>query len=71
MVEILYTESELNTIQARYPAMAEEDAFLVDDVEGGLCVDNTDAGIDGRFNSGSNKDKGSRRTMTTYAEGIY
>ncbi|GKA17376.1 hypothetical protein Tco_0697213 [Tanacetum coccineum] len=39
-------------------AMAEEDAFLVDDVEGGLCVDNTDAGIDGRFNSGSNKDKG-------------
>ncbi|GJW90878.1 zinc finger, CCHC-type containing protein [Tanacetum coccineum] len=39
-------------------AMAKEDAFLVDDVEGGLCVDNTDAEIDGRFNSGSNKDKG-------------
>nr|GEX42683.1 zinc finger, CCHC-type [Tanacetum cinerariifolium] len=39
-------------------AMAEEDAFLVDDVEGGLCVDNTDAGIDGRCNSGSNNDKG-------------
>ncbi|GJW75400.1 zinc finger, CCHC-type containing protein [Tanacetum coccineum] len=39
-------------------AMAKEDAFLVDDVEGGLCVDNTDARIDGRFNSGSNKDKG-------------
>nr|GEX87479.1 hypothetical protein [Tanacetum cinerariifolium] len=38
--------------------MTEEDAFLVDDVEGGLCVDNTDAEIDGRFNSGSNKDKG-------------
>nr|GEY08221.1 zinc finger, CCHC-type [Tanacetum cinerariifolium] len=32
--------------------------IFVDDVEGGLCVDNTDAGIDGRFNSGSNKDKG-------------
>ncbi|GKE94030.1 hypothetical protein Tco_1578885 [Tanacetum coccineum] len=39
-------------------AMAEEDAFLVDDVKGGLCVDNTDARIDGRFNSGSNKAKG-------------
>nr|GEV07281.1 zinc finger, CCHC-type [Tanacetum cinerariifolium] len=38
--------------------MAEEDEFLVNDVKGGLCVDNTDAGIDGRFNSGSNKDKG-------------
>ncbi|GKC14326.1 zinc finger, CCHC-type containing protein, partial [Tanacetum coccineum] len=36
----------------------EEDAFLVDDVKGGLCVDNTDAGIDGRCNSESNKDKG-------------
>ncbi|GKB81618.1 hypothetical protein Tco_0948513 [Tanacetum coccineum] len=40
------------------PAMAEEDAFLVDDVEGGLYVDNTNARIDGRYNSGSNKDKG-------------
>nr|GFB54067.1 hypothetical protein [Tanacetum cinerariifolium] len=39
-------------------AMEEEDAFLIDDVEGGLCFDNTDARIDGRFNSGSNKDKG-------------
>ncbi|GJZ43262.1 cysteine-rich receptor-like protein kinase 8 [Tanacetum coccineum] len=39
-------------------AMAKEDAFLIDDVEGGLCVDNTDAGIDGRCNSGSSKDKG-------------
>ncbi|GJY69643.1 hypothetical protein Tco_0472625, partial [Tanacetum coccineum] len=39
-------------------AMAKEDAFLVDDVEGGLCIDNADAGIDGRFNNGSNKDKG-------------
>nr|GEV31184.1 zinc finger, CCHC-type [Tanacetum cinerariifolium] len=41
--------------------MAEEDAFLVDDVEGGLCVENTNAIIDGRFNSGSNKDKGKLR----------
>nr|GEW28938.1 zinc finger, CCHC-type [Tanacetum cinerariifolium] len=38
--------------------MAEEDAFLVDSVEGGLCVDYTDAGIGGRWNSGSDKDKG-------------
>ncbi|GJU54167.1 zinc finger, CCHC-type containing protein [Tanacetum coccineum] len=42
-----------------YPAaMAKEDAFLVDYFKGGLCVDNTDAGIVGRCNSGSNKDKG-------------
>ncbi|GJT39611.1 zinc finger, CCHC-type containing protein [Tanacetum coccineum] len=39
-------------------AMTEEDAFFVDYVEGGLCVDNTDAGIVERCNSGSNKDKG-------------
>nr|GEZ48370.1 zinc finger, CCHC-type [Tanacetum cinerariifolium] len=38
--------------------MAEEDAFLVDNVEGGLCVDYTDARIVGRCNSGSDKDKG-------------
>ncbi|GJZ97881.1 zinc finger, CCHC-type containing protein [Tanacetum coccineum] len=38
--------------------MAEEDALLVDNVEGGLCVDYTDAGIVGRCNSGSDKDKG-------------
>nr|GEU71132.1 zinc finger, CCHC-type [Tanacetum cinerariifolium] len=37
--------------------MTEEDAFLVDDVEGGLCVDNTDAGIGEKCNGGSNKDK--------------
>ncbi|GJT48354.1 zinc finger, CCHC-type containing protein [Tanacetum coccineum] len=39
-------------------AMAEKDAFLLTSVEGGLCVDNTDARIVGRCNSGSNKDKG-------------
>ncbi|GKE88262.1 hypothetical protein Tco_1565737, partial [Tanacetum coccineum] len=39
-------------------AMAEEDAFLVDDVKGALCVDNTDVRIVRRCNSGSNKDKG-------------
>ncbi|GJT40559.1 zinc finger, CCHC-type containing protein [Tanacetum coccineum] len=39
-------------------AMAEKDAFLVDYVESGLCVDNTDAGIVGRCNSGSDKEKG-------------
>nr|GEW51291.1 zinc finger, CCHC-type [Tanacetum cinerariifolium]GEY43825.1 zinc finger, CCHC-type [Tanacetum cinerariifolium] len=37
--------------------MAEEDAFLVDNVEGGLCVDYTDMRIVGRCNSGSDKDK--------------
>nr|GEZ35857.1 zinc finger, CCHC-type [Tanacetum cinerariifolium] len=30
--------------------MAEENAFLVDDVEGGLCVDNTDVRTGGRYN---------------------
>nr|GFB52484.1 zinc finger, CCHC-type [Tanacetum cinerariifolium] len=50
---------EDSTVEAiRIRAMEEEDAFLIDDITGGLCVDNTDAGIDGRFNSGSNKDKG-------------
>nr|GEV64631.1 reverse transcriptase domain-containing protein [Tanacetum cinerariifolium] len=38
--------------------MEKEDAFLVDDIEGGLCVDYTDAGIVGRCYSGRNKDKG-------------
>ncbi|GJV52981.1 hypothetical protein Tco_1448722, partial [Tanacetum coccineum] len=38
-------------------AMAKEDAFLVNYVEGGLCVDNTDAENGGRCNSGSDKDK--------------
>nr|GEW77296.1 zinc finger, CCHC-type [Tanacetum cinerariifolium] len=38
--------------------MAKQDAFLVDDVEGGLCVDYTDAEIVERCYSGSNKDKG-------------
>ncbi|GJX90349.1 zinc finger, CCHC-type containing protein [Tanacetum coccineum] len=38
--------------------MAEEDAFLVDNIEGGLCVDYTDTEIVGRCNSGSDKDKG-------------
>nr|GEX32029.1 zinc finger, CCHC-type [Tanacetum cinerariifolium] len=38
--------------------MAEEDAFLVDDVEGGLCVDYTDAEIVGRCYSESFKYKG-------------
>ncbi|GKD63240.1 heat shock protein 70, partial [Tanacetum coccineum] len=47
-------QSELYTILA----MAEEDVFLVDNVEGGLCVDYTDVEIVGRCNSGSDKDKG-------------
>ncbi|GJR18978.1 zinc finger, CCHC-type containing protein [Tanacetum coccineum] len=40
--------------------MVEEDALLVDDVEGGLCVNYTDAGIGGRCYSGSNKNKGKK-----------
>ncbi|GJT04095.1 zinc finger, CCHC-type containing protein [Tanacetum coccineum] len=52
-------------------AMAEEDAFLVDDVEGGLCVDNTDAGINGRCNSGSNKDKGKAKELWDSFESKY
>ncbi|GJW85835.1 hypothetical protein Tco_0158980 [Tanacetum coccineum] len=47
--------------------MAEEDALLVDNVEGGLCVDYTDAGIVERCNSGSNKDKGKVEHVTTFA----
>nr|GEU48829.1 zinc finger, CCHC-type [Tanacetum cinerariifolium] len=35
----------------------EKDAFLVDYVEGGLCVDYTDDRIVGRYNSGSNTNK--------------
>nr|GEW18909.1 zinc finger, CCHC-type [Tanacetum cinerariifolium] len=37
--------------------MAEKDAFLVDYIEGGLCVDYTDAKIVGRCNSRSDKNK--------------
>ncbi|GJZ45004.1 hypothetical protein Tco_0592600 [Tanacetum coccineum] len=39
-------------------AMAEKDAFLVDNVEGGLCIDYTDAGIGRRCNSGGDTNKG-------------
>ncbi|GJT88727.1 zinc finger, CCHC-type containing protein [Tanacetum coccineum] len=53
-----------NNLAAVTEAMAKEDAFLVDAVEGGLCVDNIDAGIGGRCNCGSDKDG---RMMTTYA----
>ncbi|GJZ57254.1 retrovirus-related pol polyprotein from transposon TNT 1-94 [Tanacetum coccineum] len=38
--------------------MEKENAFLVNDVEAGLCVDNTDAEIVGRCYNGSNQDKG-------------
>nr|GEW90910.1 hypothetical protein [Tanacetum cinerariifolium] len=46
--------------------MAEEDAFLVDYVEGGLCIDNIDARIVGRCNSGSNKNKGKDSLESKY-----
>ncbi|GJS62863.1 zinc finger, CCHC-type containing protein [Tanacetum coccineum] len=49
-------ESNLRNIFAA--AMVEEDALLVDYVESGLCVDNTNAAIGERCNSGSDKDKG-------------
>nr|GEV45287.1 zinc finger, CCHC-type [Tanacetum cinerariifolium] len=38
--------------------MAEKDAFLIDYIQGGLCVDYTNARIVGRCNSGSNMNKG-------------
>ncbi|GJS29689.1 zinc finger, CCHC-type containing protein [Tanacetum coccineum] len=44
----------------------EKDAFLVDYVEGGLCVDNTDAEIIGRCNNRSNKDKGKDSLESKY-----
>ncbi|GKE25186.1 hypothetical protein Tco_1436698, partial [Tanacetum coccineum] len=50
-------ETDEISYSARIRAMAKEDAFLVDYVEGGLCVDNTDAENGGRCNSGSDKDK--------------
>ncbi|GKA86324.1 26S proteasome non-ATPase regulatory subunit 4 homolog isoform X1 [Tanacetum coccineum] len=42
-----YSDVQEQVQQVPQQAMAEEDAFLVDDFEGGLCVDYTDAGIDG------------------------
>ncbi|GJR76073.1 hypothetical protein Tco_0088438 [Tanacetum coccineum] len=48
----------LEVVMQEDDAMAEEDAFLVDNFEGGLCVDYTDVRIDGRCHSGSNKEKG-------------
>ncbi|GJR68717.1 zinc finger, CCHC-type containing protein [Tanacetum coccineum] len=50
-------------------AMAKEDAFLIDYVEGGLCVDNTDAIIGGRCNSGSNKGIRQSGERDTYCRG--
>nr|GEV83001.1 zinc finger, CCHC-type [Tanacetum cinerariifolium] len=46
--------------------MEKEDVFLVDDVEGGLCVNYTDAGIVRRCYSGSNKDKGKDSLESKY-----
>nr|GEY70071.1 zinc finger, CCHC-type [Tanacetum cinerariifolium] len=51
--------------------MAEEDAFLVHYVEGGLCIDNTDVGIVGRCNSGSNKNKGKVYTNVESANELW
>ena len=36
--------------------MAEEDALSLDNIEGGVCAEYTDAGVYGRRNSGSNKE---------------
>ncbi|GJY17421.1 zinc finger, CCHC-type containing protein [Tanacetum coccineum] len=47
-------------------AMTEEDAFLVDYVESGLCVDYTDVGIGGRCNSGSDTNKGKDSLESKY-----
>ncbi|GKA15095.1 zinc finger, CCHC-type containing protein [Tanacetum coccineum] len=46
--------------------MAEEDAFLVDNVEGGLCIDYTDAEIVIRCNNESDKDKGKDSLESKY-----
>nr|GFB70294.1 zinc finger, CCHC-type [Tanacetum cinerariifolium] len=46
--------------------MEKEDAFLVEDVEGGLCVDYTNAEIVGRCYSGRNKDKGKDSLKSKY-----
>ncbi|GJS65379.1 F-box associated domain containing protein [Tanacetum coccineum] len=46
-----------NHVSLKGTVMAEENAFLVDFIEGGLCVDNTDARIGGRCYSRSNKNK--------------
>ncbi|GJX16571.1 zinc finger, CCHC-type containing protein [Tanacetum coccineum] len=46
--------------------MAEEDAFLVDNVEGGLCIDYTEAEIVGRCNNESDKDKGKDSLESKY-----
>nr|GEZ75340.1 zinc finger, CCHC-type [Tanacetum cinerariifolium] len=51
--------------------MVEEDAFLVDYVEDGLCIDNTDAGIIGRCNTGSNKNKGKVGKRLLHMQGSY
>ncbi|GJR60147.1 reverse transcriptase domain-containing protein [Tanacetum coccineum] len=64
----LLARSDSNIQRIKVLAMAEKDAFLVDYVEGGLCVDNTDAGIVGRCNSGSNKDKGKLKKFGGFTE---
>nr|GEX62847.1 zinc finger, CCHC-type [Tanacetum cinerariifolium] len=46
--------------------MEKEDAFFVDNVKGGLCVDYIDAGIVGRCYNGSNKDKGKDSLESKY-----
>nr|GEX06538.1 zinc finger, CCHC-type [Tanacetum cinerariifolium] len=56
--KILMEEDYKPAVQSQRRAMAEEDAFLVNNVEGGLCVDYTDAIIVERCNSGSDKNKG-------------
>nr|GEW23088.1 hypothetical protein [Tanacetum cinerariifolium] len=50
-------------------AMAEKDAFLVNNVEGSLGVDYTDAIIVGRYNSGS--DKNNDKELWDYLESKY
>nr|GEW42982.1 zinc finger, CCHC-type [Tanacetum cinerariifolium] len=47
-----------NQTELEVKAMAEEDAFHINNVEGGLRIDYTDARIVGRCNSGSDKNKG-------------
>nr|GEV04878.1 zinc finger, CCHC-type [Tanacetum cinerariifolium] len=57
-VKMLSESSSKGYKEFQAKVMAVEDAFLVDNVKGDLCVDYTDAGIVERCNSGSDKDKG-------------
>nr|GEY65342.1 hypothetical protein [Tanacetum cinerariifolium] len=59
-------QKKMHFLLTMLKTMAEEDAFLVNNVEGGLCVDYTDARIVGRCNNGSDKNKGKDSLKSKY-----